>query len=272
MPDAPPIALSNAAKNPRTWPWARSASARRSMLIQSGVTNESDMPPGLWLAHHHAPPKVTTPRPHATHGLVSIASAAPPKVGADSTGCLAGFSLSGVDVTTPASGRPCTRLPNHAKSPTTATTTAPVIIRLQEANTVAVNGRVSGSVGAQGACGTKEAKCPASATFKGAEPLRPPCHTRRPVYPAAPSMPWDSDRNPCEACDFCMSSSTPRTKMAPATRPRPQFNHPNTMLKRATFAGANRGVKVTQRTALFSPRRTGGANARTCPSTSMNIA
>jgi len=92
------------------------------------------------------------------------------------------------------------------------------------------------------------------------------------VYPAAPSMPWDNDRNPAEAWGFCISSNTPRTKMAPATRPRPQFNHPSTMLSKATFAGANRGVSVTQQTALFNPRRTGGANASTCPSTSMNIA
>ena len=86
------------------------------------------------------------------------------------------------------------------------------------------------------------------------EPATPPCHTSRPVYPAAPSMPLDNDRNPVR---HSTSDVVQHTAHQNGTRNQAeaQFNHPN-MLKRATFAGANRGVTVTHRTALFSPRRT----------------
>ena len=46
---------------------------------------------------------------------------------------------------------PFTLPPSHAKSATTAATTAPVTMRLQGANTVSVKEMVSGSNGAQAA-------------------------------------------------------------------------------------------------------------------------
>ena len=73
------------------------------------------------------------------------------------------------------------RRPNIQTSNVTAAMTVPVTAKLHELKAVSRSVMATGSVSAQGASGTREAKCPDSATFKGAEPLNPPCQTSRPV-------------------------------------------------------------------------------------------